>query len=157
MGYTQSGRDGRLPQRSQAAGSQQENRGRARVGGAWTAEKFSRMVPLRLADADFRVRVGRLESKARVLRAIWQLLCFAAAPSRSTGRQNHGSRSPRIVRSVALKHRAPVYSCPRLFAPPPLQIARMLSGMQYRGLIELGRPGKIRSRFQVRRFCLWWE
>lgn len=30
------------------------------------------------------------------------------------------------------------------------QIARMLSGMGYRGLVQLGKPGKIRARFSVR-------
>eukprot|EP00903_Cladosiphon_okamuranus_P013126 g12242.t1 len=34
---------------------------------------------------------------------------------------------------------------------PRQQIARMLSGMEYRGLVELGKPGKIRARFSVLR------
>ncbi|CAM9499074.1 unnamed protein product [Ectocarpus fasciculatus] len=34
---------------------------------------------------------------------------------------------------------------------PVQQIARMLSGMSYEGLIALGKPGKVRARFQVLR------
>eukprot|EP00752_Nemacystus_decipiens_P008801 g7854.t1 len=34
---------------------------------------------------------------------------------------------------------------------PKQQIARMLSGMEYRGLVQLGKPGKIRARFSVLR------
>ncbi|CAN0374379.1 unnamed protein product [Ectocarpus sp. 12 AP-2014] len=34
---------------------------------------------------------------------------------------------------------------------PMQQIARMLSGMSYEGLIALGKPGKVRARFQVLR------